>query len=195
MPTKKVRDFLQVVAPGRIDTSIEGEVRQLLSECWNSLSGSSETSMADRKVGRAEKFSWQPPILSFEIERHGGAVNGSKFGEIQQWSVNLDELRATHATIGRRRLTDLEPKLDVGALALEVFDLIQQKQSDERLTWMDDACVRINMTRVIPDGPAKQTTAGRRKRFRCAIEPLMIPGGWLRKSSGTHLVFERLCDT
>ncbi len=76
-----------------------------------------------------------------------------------------------------RRLKKFAPKLDMQALAVEVFHLIQRRKSDDRLTWTGDTCVRVNMTIVIPNGSAQQTTQGRRKRFRTILKALMLAAG------------------
>jgi hypothetical protein len=42
-------------------------------------------------VSRAEELSWNPPILSFTIERHGATARGSSRAELHEWTVNLHE--------------------------------------------------------------------------------------------------------
>jgi hypothetical protein len=43
----------------------------LLANCWHELEGAGQTAMQARKLDRAEDVSWNPPVLSFTIERHG----------------------------------------------------------------------------------------------------------------------------
>ena len=40
------------------------------------------------KLGRMEKVEWQPPYLTFSIERHGATVKGSTRAELQNWQVD-----------------------------------------------------------------------------------------------------------
>ena len=196
MSVQDLQKLLESVSPGRIQADLVGEVVSLLSDAWNSLSGTSATAMAERKISsaRVEELTWEPPFLSFVIERHGGTVQGSKFGELQAWRVDLDHKVAACNINGRRRLQPFAPKLHTQALAVELFEHIQSRDQDSRLTWKSDTCVRIRLTLAIPDGPPKQTTQGRRRRLRAAITPLLIAAGWSTSESGTQLVFERPVD-
>jgi hypothetical protein len=61
---------------------------KLLASDWDSLEGSSKTAMAAHKIdGRARGFKWKWPILTFEIDRHGGTVNGSTRADRQKWTM------------------------------------------------------------------------------------------------------------
>jgi hypothetical protein len=53
--------------------------------------GADETAMEGWKVSRAEELSWNPPILSFTIERHGATARGSSRAELHEWTVTLHE--------------------------------------------------------------------------------------------------------
>ena len=193
MSVEELRNLLKSVPTGLIHVDLRVEVVGRLAKCWSSLSGSSDTSMTEQKVtcARLEDLTWNSPVLSFVIERHGGTVQGSKSGELQGWIIDLDLNEAFSNSAGRRRLQKFAPKLDVQALAAELFRVIQRGAKDVRLTWKSDTVVKINVSVVIPTGPAIQTTQGRRKRFRAALEPLMKTAGWCRRPSGTQLLFER----
>lgn len=143
MSIHSLRAFLDSVAPGKVSADLEQEVVDRLSASWSSLSGADKASMTERKISsdRVEKLTWQPPVLSFVIERHGGTVKGSKLGELQGWVIDLERHEATFSIVGSRRLVAFAPKLDVQALALEQFGLIQQREIDGRLRWKDATCV------------------------------------------------------
>lgn len=194
MSISELIERLRDVPPGRLDSEIYDEVIGLLSGCWDAIAGSSDTSMASRKVcsSRVENLTWEPPHLSFVIERHGGRVQGSKSAEMQSWSVDVENNKAICGSAGYRRLEPFLPRLDTKALARQVHDLIQRGAVDDRLTWKEAACVKVNVSVIIPDGPAKQTTQGRRKRFRGDLEPLMQGAGWIRKPAGTQFVFQKI---
>ena len=147
--------------------------------------------MAAGKLSRAENWRWDPPVVCFDIERHGGTVLGSKQAEIQPWFFNVERFEACYGPARKRRLREYSPKLDVSALAAEIFALVNKQAADPRLTWKGIACVKINVSVVIPDDAAKQTTQGRRKKFRNALVPLMAAAGWRPGKKGTHLVFEK----
>ena len=58
----------------------EEQVETLLVSAWDELEGSEDGGMESYKLkGRMENAAWNPPILSFQIARHGGTVNGSVF--------------------------------------------------------------------------------------------------------------------
>jgi hypothetical protein len=66
----------------KIDTkgpiSDASELETLLKECWYEFEGADDTKMWPSKLtGRMEDITWDPPILTFKIERHGGTVMGS----------------------------------------------------------------------------------------------------------------------
>lgn len=195
MTIHELSAYLAALPTGPVAEDHAGEVISLLRESWEAFSGSSDTSMTSAKLTgiRVEDLTWDPPCLKFAIERHGGTVMGSKNAELHWWRVNLDSLQASCGSAGHRRLVSYSPKLDVRPLANDICQLITGGASttDDRVTWRSATCVKVNVSVLIPDGHAKQTARGRRKRFRAALEPLMADAGWHRLKSETHLVFER----
>ena len=68
------------IKPRRIDQP--RKLERLLSEVWDDLGGS-DCGMAGHKlIGRMEHVEWNPPVLTFTIERHGGTVLGSTRAEL-----------------------------------------------------------------------------------------------------------------
>ena len=89
----------------------------LLANCWHELKGAGETAMQARKLDRAEDVSWNPPVLSFTIERHGATVLGSSRAELHRWSVNMHQ-RTARCERGRySQLLPTAPRPDVKATA------------------------------------------------------------------------------
>ena len=77
------------------DIQVASRLSKLLTFCWESFDGSSETSMAADKIdGRARGFKWKSPILTFEIERHGGTVIGSTRADRQEWTIDVEKRTA-----------------------------------------------------------------------------------------------------
>ncbi len=71
-PFKLIRDHLAGESPGAIPWEHARDIEALLGDCWDRLAGSRQGGMRDHKlVGRTEDMNWQPPILTFSIERHG----------------------------------------------------------------------------------------------------------------------------
>ena len=194
MSVQDLKELLKTLPSGPFDGDVETEVRDLLASFWDAIPGALSTSMAARKLSRAENWRWEPPIVSFVIERHGGTVQGSKLAELQSWFFDVERFVAGWGAAGSRRLQAFSPKLDLSALAAELIALVDKQAGDPRLTWKGIGCVRINVSVVIPDDAAKQTTQGRRKRFRSALIPLMAAAGWRLGTKGTQLVFEKVTN-
>lgn len=147
-----------------------GPLLELLTPCWDEFRGSGDRAMATYKLRRVERASWNPPTLTFVIERHGGTVMGSSRAELQQWTLDLDAMTAKCEEVGHRQLAPMQPRLDVGPLADEIARLIVSKSGDARLRWYPDRRVRVLIGKIIPAGSAvRQTLEGWRRRFRTAL--------------------------
>ena len=146
--------------------------------------------IASKLRDRTEEMRWEPPTLSFNIERHGAFVMSSSRAEVQEWRIDLDRETAKLAAIRRLQKLPMEKRLDVKALAAETATLISASREDQRLKWTGAGCVRV-LTGIVIPANNNQTTTSRRKRFTTELERVLLPSGWRRKKSGTHLVFER----
>jgi hypothetical protein len=176
--TQELLDYLASVQTGTISDTMELE--SLLAACWGMLIGGGAEGMTSSKLfGRMEDITWDPPILSFVIERHGATALGSTRADLHRWEVNLESRFATCIQDGYRQVYARQPRLDVRPLAEEVAQLIINRQHDERLKWNDDGSVRVHAGKIIPAaGVAKQTLTGRRKRLRKATKELLATAGW-----------------
>ena len=160
----ELEDYLRTIEPGRIVRT--GNLEHLLAGVWHTLSGD-DGGMAGRKlIGRMERVEWQPPILSFRVERHGGTVLGSTRGEMQHWTVDLDRKTATVNQIRHRQLSPMASRVDVKPIADEITGLVLGGVIDDRLCWLGDGRVRIEMSKIFPElSGYKQTVQGRRRRL------------------------------
>ena len=158
----------------------------LLASCWDELDGGSEQGMEGLKLYyRVEDLCWQPPLLSFRIERHGATVQGSVYAEMQGWSVNVEEGSAVCGLSGQRVVGKKQPPMKVEPLAKEIVELISAGKDDLRIKWYGQSRVRIFVAAVIPqDSAPKQTVIGGRKRLAKALEESLASRGW-NKISGT----------
>lgn len=175
---QSLRAYLDGINPGAIEDA--GDLEGLLSGYWEHLdTGHGGGMKPDKLNGRMEDVAWDPPYLTFTIERHGGTVLGSKRGELQHWSVNVEEGKANLGHSGHRQLRPNAPRLDVRPLAEEVVRIIVSGQADDRVKRLADGRVRVVAGKVIPDdGGPKQTLQGRRKRFRADLEKHLAKHGW-----------------
>ena len=134
----------------------------LLSACWDRFVGSGETAMAAYKLDRMENVRWYLPTLTFEVERHGGAVMGSTRAEMQKWTLDMDALTAKTESVGFRQIRPSQRRLEVPRLAEEVYKLIIHGSKDPRLRWNEDGSVRVRIGEILPkDSAVKQTLDGR----------------------------------
>jgi hypothetical protein len=104
---KPLMGELENVPPGPIQGQDKNNVIALLAKCWQDLRGADETSMEGWKLNRAEKLSWDPPILSFTIERHGQTLDGSGRADLHHWEVDLHQGTADCMPAGHRQLTPI----------------------------------------------------------------------------------------
>lgn len=150
-----------------------------LESVWSSIPGTRETSMAEHKLRRAESLTWNPPLLTFKLERHGRTMDGSTRAELQQWTLDLNTASATQHTAGFRQLSPTAPRLKVGPIADRIAQAITDREDYPGLRWKPGKNeVRIQIDDVIVADGFQQTISGRRKRFRKALEELLTPKGW-----------------
>lgn len=181
-----LKDYLMGLAPG---AALEvGEVEFFLAEAWRSLRGAREGGMQAQKIrGRTEDMAWNPPLLTFSIERHGGTVNGSTRAEIQRWCVDVAAHTAEITSKGRRQLHAMAKRVNVKGPAAEIAEAILNNQASDFLKRYPDGRVKVQISSVFPHGDDfKQTVSGRRKRFRAALEALIAEQGWKEVGTNTY---------
>lgn len=66
-----------------------GPLAALLAGCWHEFGGADSERIHAGQLGRMETVPWNPPVLSFRIERHGAMGLGSTRAETQDWRVDL----------------------------------------------------------------------------------------------------------
>ena len=179
-----LRQFLSKLPTREVPIEMQPELVRLLKYCWDMFIGSDQEGMEAYKLERIEKPRWDPPLLEFMIERHGGMVLGSSRAERQCWSVDLDRKIAEYNVIGYRQLYPRAAPVDVEPIADELVELITKHRQDERIRWSKDGRVQILSERIFPTGSAsKQTIEGRRSRLSKAIEERLTQHGWQRRQS------------
>ena len=163
MSIEELRQHLNTLAPGPVEDS--SQIATLLASCWDGLAVSDPGGMEAYKLtGRMEEVRWNPPVLTFVIERHGGTVLGSSRGELQYWEVDTERGCAGIVRTGHRQLTPSQPRWHAKPAAAEVAALIRRGAKDERLDWRSENEVRVKVGAIVPGG-VQQTVEGRRKRF------------------------------
>ena len=176
-PMDQLKQHLSKLSEGPIadddDTGI------LLALAWESLSQDGGGMTGDNILGRTEKMQWNPPFLTFQIERHGGTVRGSTRATIQRWTVDIEAKSASHDDSGFRQVRQRAKPLNVERLARKVAQLVSDGSSDNRLNWYTEGRVRVRVSKIIPkDDTPQQTLVGRRKRFHAALVKVLQGKGW-----------------
>ena len=190
----ELRRYLARFAAGhRFQDDDATQLIGLLKGCWSAIHGSYEEAMAEYKLDRVDHLEWQPPLLAFGIERHGGAMLGSSRAEKQRWEIDVDQARiADVQTHGYRQLRPNAKRFDVKPLAEEVVRIACEGRADERLKWTaDKSRVTFNLTKALSlavGSSPNQTREGRLKRLRPAVTSMMLAAGWRWQAGNT---FER----
>ena len=101
--TSNLKIIFDRTPAGKISADQHGDVLIALQAAWSEIEGGRETRMEDYKLERAESFTWRPPLLSFVVERHGGAALGSTRAERQKWIVDVEHAHAHCEIVGFRQ--------------------------------------------------------------------------------------------
>lgn len=153
------------------------ELAGYLKKIWDDLAGADAESMSAEKLDRLEMPNWQPPKLSFQIERHGGMKFGSSRGEIQTWCVDLRQGTASVVGQGYRQRKPRNPPFRAEAEATSIANaIVEGRRDDPRFSWREDGTVQINLEgipEIANQAASQQTLADRRRRFRNALVEVM----------------------
>lgn len=175
---KELQDLLAQVEPGPI--AALPDLDRLVAACWDEFDGSGDGGMEDYKlIGRMEHIIWEPPILTFVIERHGGTVCGSTRAELQYWSVNFDEWTAEITKTGHRQLDAMAARMSIKSMAAEIAEQILNSDHDDRIEWLENGSVKVLASSIFPaDSGFKRTVEGRRQRLCGYIGDVLSDHGW-----------------
>ena len=175
---KELRELLAQVEPGPI-AALPG-LDRLIAACWDLFGGSEDGGMEDWKlINRMEQVIWEPPILTFVIERHGSIVCGSTRDELQHWSVDLDEMTAEITKIGYRQEYPMAARVSVKSMAAEIAERILNSDDDDRLQRLDDGTVKVLASSIFPTNSGfKRTVEGRRRSLCGYIGDVLADHGW-----------------
>ncbi len=188
-----LKNYLATISPSTSINDVAREnIKELLANCWPSLSGSHEEATTAEKIYRAENITWSPPNLCFALERHGGTVHGSSRAELHHWEVDLSLGVAKIVKNGRRQLSPMSKRMDIHAKAQETAKLISAKIEHPSIHWIEPGVYAVvNISEVIPE-TNQRTTTSRRKNYREQLDKEMTGLGWARKDKGSKIGFRLL---
>jgi hypothetical protein len=111
-----LKDFLSNLPAGPVQDQRTLEIR--LANEWRMLRGSNAEGMhAGKLIGRAENPVWQPPYLTFSLERHGGAAMGSTRAELRHWTIDTTSCTASATRKGYRQKHAIADRVYTGPIA------------------------------------------------------------------------------
>jgi len=190
---KKAYEQMSKIPNGPIEGDVDNLVLAIISSIWTYFPDHDDTSMSSDKLLRWENPEWNDPFLTFKIERHGGTVNGSSRAFVHTWQVDFKQgiAKIIHRT--HRQLEQASKRLNVKPLAEKCSQLIESEAVHELLKWSHGGQrVQIQISKVIVDDGYQQTVAGRRKRFRLAVDEL-LGNDWLRVAR-PHNTWEKIME-
>src|SRR5690348_5902553 len=128
----ELREHLRNATPGGLNG--DRLLPEILANCWDELHPAESTS-AD-KLYRLEQRVWQPPILTFVLERHGATCLGSSRAALHKWTVEISSgVALCDSSFSSRQLGSADERLDVRTPAQEVASAIRALAEDPRLKW------------------------------------------------------------
>jgi hypothetical protein len=175
----RLRAHLATKQPGTIiDTT---DLERLLAASRDEFTGDDGGMEGNKLLGRMEDVTWQPPKLTFSIERHGGTVMGSTRAELQHWEVNVEKKTAVIVKCGHRQLKPMAKRIYIKPLVESILAAIASGSGNELVEKHEDGTFSLNTTLIFPTGSAvKMTLEGRRKRLREAVASVLLKEGWQR---------------
>jgi hypothetical protein len=183
--TDNLQQHLATTPPGPINDT--ETLARLLADAWGEFHGDDGGIIPAKHFRRIENVTWNPPLLSFTIERHGGTVLGSTRATLQEWAVDVDKKTVTCVEARRRQLGPMAARLDISPIAEEIVAQVVNGQQDHRLKWYADDRVRILVSHVLPNGSAvKQTLAARRRRLRAEVRRRLADYGWQERGVNVY---------
>jgi hypothetical protein len=179
-PMRTLRVLLRRNGPGPI-FDVEA-ARNALSDAWDECAGGDRTKLGAYSVASAQKLEWNPPLLTFLVDRHGGAAFGPSGAERQSWTIDLDAQTAEVVTTVYWQLRPGTPAFGVGAAARGIAVAVAAGAARPGLVWSSPESVRVILSAFMPPGPMRTTDVWR-KRLRIALDAEMDGLGWTRTGS------------
>ncbi len=178
---QELRNYLASLPTGPI--AAPSHLKRLLASCWNDFEGSHQENMKAEKLGnrQMEEVEWEPPILSFTIERYRVTLLGSAQTERHRWEVNVGTKEAICYNPGFRRIQPRQPAHNADPIVKEVVRLIRNHQETEWLKWNKDGSVRVVIGKVFPVFTnLNKHLIWQRDRFRAKVDERLTTAGWIK---------------
>src|SRR5262249_33354651 len=148
----RLRAHLATVQPGELaDTA---DLEPLLAASWDEFTGDDGGMEGYKLLGRIEDVTWQPPKLTFTIERHGGTVLRSTRAALQQWELNVEQKTAVIVKCGHRQLQPMAERIYIKPLVESILAAIRSGSGNELVEKHEDGTFSLNTTLIFPKGSA-----------------------------------------
>lgn len=161
----------------------------LLANCWDHLKGSDAESTFSDKVSRAEELVWTPPLLNFQLERHGGAVMGSTRASVHYWSIDVEKETADIVRVSHRQIRRAANRVSLSPFIERVREAVISHSSDDFLEWKSADVAEVKIGKIVGGGN-QQTVTSRRRRFRKELSEALAPAGWQVRLHGSRTLIQ-----
>lgn len=178
---EELRSYLARISAKELGHGEHEEAERLLFKCWCELEILSDDAKLEpyKLLHRTEGLTWNPPLLSFDIERHAATVGGSIYAHVYSWTVNVESGTATmEENPTRRQVRSKDKALKVAPIADEIVRLVVNRERDERLKWSKDSSQVTLLFNKIIKATNWRTRAGRKERFWKVFEKEIQGRGW-----------------
>ena len=177
-------EYLATLPAGMVED--RDKLIEYLFHSWRGFWGASDTGMDMMMLEGMEVPAWNPPLLSFVIERPGGVIwSGPTPPELQEWVVDTETLWAKPFKNSYREVRLRAPSFHAKPAVDAVIALVEAQSDDRNLEWSKERDkVTILVRKIVPRGSSK-TVEGRIARFRAVLEDEMAALGWTETSSFT----------
>jgi hypothetical protein len=142
---RAITDFLATIPSGPVPDP--ADLERLLAVCWHEFRGGDGGMTGQKLVGRMEEVVWEPPILTFKIERHGGTVLGSSRAALQHWEVNLRQRTAIIVKHSHRQMKPMAQRIYIKPLVDRILEAIRTGSETELVSKHADGTVAVKTSR------------------------------------------------
>ncbi len=156
------------------------------------MDGSDDQNTWANKLHRLERPTIeQDGCITFQLERHGGTVNGSTRAHLHTWQVNLTKKTATITRHGHRQLQATK-RWDYKTAAHEILAVVEAGQQHQAVSWIKEFThFQLTLNKVVPGG-AQQTVTSRNRRFKEFFIKEAADQGWTCVKMAPRYEFARM---
>ncbi|MBT6851468.1 MAG: hypothetical protein HOA16_09765 [Opitutae bacterium] len=178
-------EYLSEIPEGEVSPEHDDRLCLLIREVWAELGITDVVDLPlpakkiDQDVHQFAKVEWHPPVISFELERHGAiAVGYSTYAEVYRIGLDLESGEPQKTYPKKRQVKKPSPAMKSKEKAAEIIDAVGKRGKHPGILRKDDV-VRIKIDCFIPsEGVVKKTLESRRKNVRAKVDQGLVELGY-----------------